>query len=100
MLRTAVLISGSGRTLQNFIDLQRAGKLPIEIVLVVSSRSDVRGIEIARQAGIPVEIIPRRGCAEPEFSKRITAAIDAAHAELICLAGFLCKWDIPDRYQW
>jgi len=36
-LRLGVLISGSGRTLQNFIELIRRGELNAEIALVISS---------------------------------------------------------------
>lgn len=99
MTRVAVLISGGGRTLQNFIDLQHAGELPIEIPLVISSRRDVKGIDIAQRAGIPVEIIPRREMSEAEFNARLTASIDAARVDLVCLAGFLSKWEFPERYN-
>jgi formyltetrahydrofolate-dependent phosphoribosylglycinamide formyltransferase len=97
-MRTAVLLSGSGRTLQNFIDLTRAGELPIEIALVISSRADVAGIDRARDAGLPVEVVPRKGASAEAFDRRITEAIDRARVELICLAGFLSKWTIPPRY--
>ncbi len=99
-LQTAVLISGSGRTLANLIELARRGELPIEIVLVISSRPDVKGVQIARDAGIPVQVILRREHREPQFSERISAALDAARVELVLLAGYLCKWEIPACYQW
>ena len=38
-MRIAVLISGSGRTLKNFIDLAAEKKLPVDIRLVISSSS-------------------------------------------------------------
>jgi phosphoribosylglycinamide formyltransferase-1 len=98
-LRVAVLISGSGRTLQNFIDLARAGRLPIEIALVISSRADVAGVERARAAGVPVEIISRRGISAEEFGRQVTAAVDAAGADLVLMAGWLCPWQIPQRYE-
>ena len=44
-LRIAVLLSGSGTTMQNLIDLSKAGKLPIEIVLAVSDRPNIKGLE-------------------------------------------------------
>ena len=37
-VRAAVLLSGSGRTLENFLERIAAGDLPLEIVAVVSSR--------------------------------------------------------------
>lgn len=44
-LRIAVLLSGSGTTMQNLIDLSKDGKLPIEIVLAVSDRPNIKGLE-------------------------------------------------------
>lgn len=98
-LRVAVLISGSGRTLQNFIELSRAGELPIEIVRVISSRADVKGVDRALEAGIPVSVIARKGLPVEEFSRQVTAAVDEARADLVCLAGYLCHWLIPPHYD-
>lgn len=97
-IRVAVLISGSGRTLANFVELSRKNELPIDIVLVVSSREGVKGIEIARAAGIPTEIVVRKGLSQDEFDARLTQAVDAGRPDLVCLAGFLCKWRIPPAY--
>ena len=47
----AVLISGSGTTLQNLIDHRAAGTLDVEIVTVISSRAGVYGLERARLTG-------------------------------------------------
>ncbi len=94
-----MLISGGGRTLQNFVELSRRGQLPIEIVLVISSRVDVAGVERSRQAGIPVEVVSRRGLSLAEFSRRVTAAVEAARADLVLMAGWLCRWEIPPHYE-
>ena len=52
MLKIAVLISGGGSTLANLIDHIRDGRLTdTRIVLVVSSRSTARGVEIAHARG-------------------------------------------------
>ena len=58
--RAAVLLSGSGRTLENFIAKIDEGTLPLEIVAVASSRTDVRGVAIARAAGIPCAVFRRK----------------------------------------
>ncbi|MFM8893047.1 MAG: phosphoribosylglycinamide formyltransferase, partial [Planctomycetia bacterium] len=52
-LRLAVLLSGSGRTLDNLLDWIAAGRLSARVEHVVASRGDVRGVRIARRAGIP-----------------------------------------------
>jgi formyltetrahydrofolate-dependent phosphoribosylglycinamide formyltransferase len=97
-LRIAVLLSGGGRTLQNLIDQMEAGELPIEIPLVISSRDGVKGIDRARSAGLAVQVIPRGGSSETAYSAKLTAAIDTAEVDLVCMAGFLSKWTFPAKY--
>jgi len=99
-LRLGVLISGGGSTLQNLIERIRDGRLQnVTIATVVSSRGAVRGVEIARDAGLPVEIIRRRNYPDSAaFSAAITAALEQAHVDLAILAGFLCFWDLPPQF--
>ena len=59
-INLGVLISGSGRTLQNFIDLIGQGKLPARLSVVISSKPDAYGLERARQNQIPVFVVNRR----------------------------------------
>jgi phosphoribosylglycinamide formyltransferase-1 len=99
-LRVAVLLSGSGTTLQNFIDLAAAGKLPVEIALVISSRRDAFGLERARTAGIPAEAIrPRDFGSGQEFADAVFGRVEAAGAELALFAGFMVKLGIPGRWK-
>ena len=58
-LNLAVLISG-GKTLQNFLDEIVAGRLDAKIQIVVASNARAHGIERARAAGIPAQVIDRR----------------------------------------
>jgi formyltetrahydrofolate-dependent phosphoribosylglycinamide formyltransferase len=97
-LRLAVLLSGSGRTLQNFIDLADKGQLPVTLESVISSRPDVYGLTRAHNAGIPTTVVDRRALTAEQFNERLTTAVDAARPDLICMAGFLSLWTIPDRY--
>ena len=89
-MRIAVLISGRGSNLQALIDAAADPGWPAEIVLVVSNEPGARGLERARDAGIPVKVIDHRAFAgRPPFDQAMTAAIEAAGAELVCLAGFM-----------
>ena len=98
-LRVAVLVSGSGRTLQNFIDLRAAGQLPIEIPIVVGSRPNLPGLTRATDAGIASEVIERKRFADQlAYDDAIFGLCDRAKVDLICLAGWLCLLNIPDRY--
>ena len=88
--RLIVLISGRGRNLQALIEAQRAGHLPVEFAAVISNRTDATGLDYARDAGIPAEVLPHA-----QFPDR--AAFDAALAEhlrelrpdIVVLAGFM-----------
>ncbi|MGA2266416.1 MAG: phosphoribosylglycinamide formyltransferase [Phycisphaerae bacterium] len=97
-VRLGVLISGSGRTLMNIQRLIEAGQLPAQVAVVVASRR-CKGEELARQAGLKTELVPYRKAADlQEYSRRITAALDAAGVDLVVLAGFLSLWHIPPHY--
>ncbi len=98
-LNIAVLISGSGSTLQNFIDLQRTGDLPVEIKLVVSSRAGAAGLKRAQDAGISSTIFERTAHPEDLFSKKITDAVKQAEVDLVCMGGFLSMWVIPPEFE-
>ena len=89
-LRLAVLLSGSGTTLQNLLDRSRNGKLPAQVVLVISNRADAFGLTRAAQAGIVTAVVPRKDYPTPEtFGAAIFARCREAQVDLVCLAGFL-----------
>lgn len=89
-LKTCVLISGSGTNLQALIDACAAPDFPAEIVLVISNRADAGGLDRARRAGIPTQIIPHKDYSSREaFDVAIDAALRAAGVEFVCLAGFM-----------
>ena len=95
----AVLISGSGTTLQNFIDEIAAGRLDARISLVIASRPGLLGVKRANEAAIPVVVVDRRQFPDvASFSREVFSAIDAAHVDLVCLAGWLCLLDLPIAY--
>jgi formyltetrahydrofolate-dependent phosphoribosylglycinamide formyltransferase len=98
-LRLGVLLSGGGRTLENLLDRIRAGALAAEVAVVIASRGEIRGIEIARSAGIPTHLVRRKNFPTVEaYSDAMVARLDEAGVDLVCLAGFLSHWIVPDRY--
>ena len=98
-LRLAVLLSGSGTTLQNFLDRIADGRLPAEVAVVVASKPGVQGLERAEKAGIPHFVVERKQCGSvEEFSAKLFGHCRDAKAELVCLAGFLQLIKIPDDY--
>jgi len=98
-IRLGILLSGSGRTLANILKLIASGDLSAKVVTVVSSRSTVKGVQIARDAGLPCHIIRIKDHPDvDDFSAAIVEVLDAAKVELVVQAGWLCYWKIPDRY--
>ena len=97
-IRLAVLISGSGRTLSNFIRLAAAGELPVEIALALASDPAAGGLAFAREADIPTAVVaPAEHDDLASFSAAIDAHVLAARPDLVCLAGFLHLWTIPEE---
>ncbi len=88
--RLAVLLSGRG---SNFLALHAAvarGEVPAELVLVVSNVAGAPGLERARELGLPAAEIPSRDFADRAGHERqVLAALAAARAEWICLAGYM-----------
>lgn len=98
-VRAAVLLSGSGRTLANFLERIGLGTLPLRIVAAVSSRGDVRGVDVAREAGLPVGVFRRRDYPDAAAHNAAINAFLAPHApQLIALAGYLCLYQPPPGF--
>lgn len=88
--RVLVLISGSGSNLQALIDAQQSGKLPVELVAVISNRPNIKGLQRAERAGIPTEVVDHTHFdSRDSFDQALQAAIDAYAPDLVVLAGFM-----------
>src|SRR4051794_10597825 len=99
-LRLAVLLSGTGRTLENLLRVIADGELNARIGIVVSSVPGVRGIQVAESAGIPTAVVARSDFPGNEaFSEAVYAAIASFEPDLILLAGFLRKLVIPPELE-
>lgn len=89
-MKVAVLISGSGTNLQAIIDESAAGRLDMELCLVVSSRPDAYGIKRAEAAGIPVLMMSKQDYADAlGANQRIADACKQAGAEYLVMAGYM-----------
>jgi phosphoribosylglycinamide formyltransferase-1 len=102
-LKLAALISGSGRTLKNFIDLAAEGHLPVDIRLVVSSSRTAGGLKFAEAAGIPSQIIERNNFAagatgDISFGDTIFSACRDARVDYVAMAGFMKLAPLPDDF--
>ena len=96
----AVFLSGGGRSLKNLIDYQRKGNLGnIEFQLAISSSSKVRGVQIARDAGIETRVVLKSAFAEPDdYTEAMFGPCREQGIRLVVMAGFLKHVRIPNDY--
>ncbi|CAD7969535.1 unnamed protein product [Amoebophrya sp. A120] len=109
ILRMAVLLSGSGTTLQNILDKIEDKTLPsCSVSVVIASRKDAKGIQRAEKAGIPVHVVESRkykgnATDEDKWEKMSQDVIEILNSnyqvDLIVLAGYMCKFLIPEQLQ-
>ena len=97
--RIAFLLSGSGSTLTNLLARIEDGSVAAEVAVVLADREGIKGLDIARAHGIPVELVLRR---EHRGRAAYGAALEAAlvpHApDLLVNGGFLTLYDVPARF--
>jgi formyltetrahydrofolate-dependent phosphoribosylglycinamide formyltransferase len=98
-IKLAVLVSGSGSTLQNLIDRIASGQLNARIAVVIGSKEGLTGLRRAADAKLMNFVVDRRAAASvTEFSKQVFALCNDAGVDLVCLAGWLCLLEIPPEY--
>ncbi len=86
MLKMAVLLSGSGRTLDNFHERIQKGTLAGEIQVVVSNVAGVLGLSKAEKYGYPAF--------HAKNNDEINRILKDYDIDIVCLAGYL-KLYIP-----
>jgi formyltetrahydrofolate-dependent phosphoribosylglycinamide formyltransferase len=98
-VRIAVLLSGSGTSLENLFEKIDAG-LPAQVVVVVASKADAFGLERARAHEVPAFAIPRKQ--HPDvgaFNDAIHAVLDDFEIDLVLLLGFLSPFETRERFD-
>ena len=84
------MISGQGRNLQAILDAVAAGRIPADLACVLSNRADAPGLELARRAAVPVEIVSHTDYGDRSaFDRALLAALDRHRAGFVVLAGFM-----------
>lgn len=99
-IHLGVLLSGSGRTLQNLIDRIEAGTLPAKIEVVVSSTPKAFGLERARKHNLPAVAVERKAYPDARsYSDAVTRALEAHPIDLVIMAGFLHLYLYPEKWE-
>jgi len=89
MTRLGILLSGRGSNFEAIARAVQAGTLPAEIAVVISNRPDAKGLETAREMGLPAVSLPSPGIARPDYDRQLVDLLRGYKVDLVCLAGFL-----------
>jgi phosphoribosylglycinamide formyltransferase-1 len=98
-IRIAVLLSGSGTSLENLFGKIDDG-LPARVVAVIASKQDAFGLERARSRGVPAFAIPRKQHPDvAAFNDAIHARLSDFEIDLVLLLGFLSPFETRNRFD-
>ena len=95
LLKLGILISGRGSNMESILKAIKKKNIPIEPAVVISNRSDARGLKIAQKLGVKTDIVQSKGFEGTrwEYDKKIIATLKKHGVTqtngLVCLAGFM-----------
>ncbi len=88
--RIAVLLSGRGSNFRALYKATREGRIPGEIVLVITDKKSAPGAASAKEYGIETLYFRRKDFPDRvSFDMAIAKAIEERSIDLICLAGYM-----------
>lgn len=100
-LRVAVLASGRGATFAALLAAQQDGRLPIDIVALLSDKRTAPALTIAESAGIAtVALRPRDYPDRASFDRALFARVAGFAPDLVVLAGYMRVIDSAIVAQW
>ena len=88
-MRLGILISGRGSNFEAIANNIARRKLDAEIAIVICNRPNAPGLDIARERGIPMRIIPSAGMDRETYDKLLIDELRTHEVDLVCLAGFM-----------
>lgn len=91
MFKIAIFLSGRGSNFKTILKHIEEKSLPIEVCLVLSDKKKAAGLEHAKEAGIPTEVVPRRVKEQSleEFNFKLAETTLKYQPDLVVLAGFM-----------
>ena len=100
LLRIAVLLSGSGTSLENLFEHIERGELDARVSVVIASRPGAGGLERARRRGVPAFAVARKEHPDVgEFNDRLHAILAEHEVDVVALLGFLSPFAPRERYR-
>jgi phosphoribosylglycinamide formyltransferase-1 len=89
-LKIGVLVSGRGSNLQAIIDACDEGKIPAQVVVVISDVAGAPALERARSKEIDAVHVNYSDFSEKtDYEKAVAGILKDHHVELVCLAGYM-----------
>jgi phosphoribosylglycinamide formyltransferase 1 len=90
MKNLGILLSGRGSNFEAIARNVASGQIPdARIVVVISNRSDARGLETARGLGLRSLVILSKDKDRAEHDREVVAALQKHKVDLVCLAGYM-----------
>jgi len=95
----AVLVSGTGRHLENLARLCEEGELPCRIGLVISNKAGVKALDRAKKFDLPAVVLDaERNLDAAQFSEQAFGLIDQYGCDTVLLCGFLRMLVLPAAF--
>jgi len=88
-VRLGILISGRGSNFEAIANSIARRRLDAEIAIVIGNRANAPGLDIARDRGIPLRVIPSAGLEREAYDKLLIEELRTHEVDLVCLAGFM-----------
>lgn len=95
MLNLGILISGRGSNMESILKSIKKKKIPINPAIVISNKSNAKGLKIAKKLGIRTEVIDSKNFKgnRAQYDKKVIAVLKkygvTPRNGLVCLAGFM-----------
>jgi formyltetrahydrofolate-dependent phosphoribosylglycinamide formyltransferase len=88
--RLVLLASGNGSNVQAVLDACASGRIPAEVVAVVSDRADARALRRAHAAGVPaVHVGARPGEPRGDYDARLADVVSGFAPDRVVLLGWM-----------
>ena len=87
--RVAVFISGTGSNMAALVHASRLPGAAYDIVLVASNDPAAAGLAFAEAEGVPITAVTHTGQTRQQHDAAMEAAVIAAEADYIALAGYM-----------
>jgi phosphoribosylglycinamide formyltransferase-1 len=87
--RLGILLSGRGSNFEAIADQVAAGGIDAEIAVVISNRSEARGLQVATARGLNAVCIPSKGLDREAYDRMLIDELKRNRVDLVCLAGFM-----------